>query len=595
MCTVTYIPGKFGFHLTSNRDEHISRGQASPPVVCADGQLELLHPVDADKRGSWIAAKSNGDLAVLLNGAFVKHLRQSYYRRSRGIILMEIICSASPLAFFKQLDLTAIEPFTLILFSSGKLIECRWDGQIKYITRLDKKKQHIWSSATLYDEAAVTKRKRWFKEWGQRIGPKTTSEILRFHWHAGSWDLKDGLVMDRDGIMKTRSITNIRVTTENITMTYHDLKDGRRYVREMDLDAAKNKANHQLLPRFYNARRFFIRLTNWEFWSFNTLYTPIILYWFWLSFKSRSFLFFNTAKPLIENGGFAMESKWNIYPLIPERVHPKTLLFKPLASLMAVKDALLSNGFTYPVIAKPDIGARGILVKKIHNEAELEEYIRRMRVDYLVQAYVRYPNEAGIFYHRMPGEDKGTISGIVGKEFLTVTGDGRSNVIELLSRNPRYFLQIPDLLAAYGQGLKRVIAKGNQEILVPYGNHARGAKFIDLSHLITKELTESIDRVCREIPEFYFGRMDIMYDNWQALCKGEQFSIVELNGSGSEPTHIYDPKHSVFFAWHEIMRHWKLLNKISRMNHQQKNLRYMTFNEGIAMLKANTNYLKLIS
>jgi uncharacterized protein with NRDE domain len=75
MCTVTYIPTKMGYYLTSNRDEHESRSQAVPPEIYTDAKISLLYPRDVDKKGTWIAVKNNGDLAVLLNGAFVKHER----------------------------------------------------------------------------------------------------------------------------------------------------------------------------------------------------------------------------------------------------------------------------------------------------------------------------------------------------------------------------------------------------------------------------------------------------------------------------------------------------------------------------------------
>ena len=128
MCTVTYIPNKEGFHLTSNRDEHISRGQAIAPREYRGGKNTLLYPKDADKNGSWIAAKSNGDMVVLLNGAFVKHPRQAAYRRSRGLVLMDIINAEYPDQFYNTLNLYGIEPFTIVLYAAGKLYECRWDG-----------------------------------------------------------------------------------------------------------------------------------------------------------------------------------------------------------------------------------------------------------------------------------------------------------------------------------------------------------------------------------------------------------------------------------------------------------------------------------
>jgi hypothetical protein len=78
------------------------------------------------------------------------------------------------------------------------------------------------------------------------------------------------------------------------------------------------------------------------------------------------------------------------------------------------------------------------------------------------------------------------------------------------------------------------------------------------------------------------------------LSEGKDFSIIELNGAGSEPTHIYDPAHSIFFAWKEIIRHWNILYKISRLNHNFHKLPYMKFGPGIQMLRENTRHFKLV-
>ncbi|MEZ2334268.1 NRDE family protein [Mucilaginibacter sp. RCC_168] len=595
MCTVTYVPGKGGFFLTSNRDEHITRGIALAPAIYNTGNAKLLYPKDPDKHGSWIAAKNNGDLVVLLNGAFVKHARQENYSKSRGIVLKEIIEAESPVYHYNTIDLNGVEPFTLILYNSGELYECRWDGEEKYMTSISTNEAHIWSSATLYDQMAAGKRENWFNDWQRSDYPKTTNGILHFHKHAGEGDERDGLIINRDGKMKTMSVTNISVMHGNITMTYEDLKANKQYIKDLAIESPMKTGLAPRLPRFFAIKRFFIRLFNWEYWSLNSVYAPILFYWLWLSFKSRSFFFFNAANPQIENGGFAMESKWLIHHQIPKLYKPETFFFKAGTSVAQIKQVIQQENLNYPLILKPDIGGRGILVKKIHNDPELTKYVQSMKVDFLVQAFIAYKHEVGIFYYRIPGEDKGHISGVVGKEFLTVMGNGRLTIAELLAKEPRYLLQLPELMITHATELQDVLPSGEKRVLVPYGNHVRGAKFIDLGHLISDELTQTIDAVCRQIPEFYFGRMDVMYNTWEELCQGKNFAIVELNGAGSEPTHIYDPKHSIFFAWQEIIRHWKFLHHISTINHKNKNLKYMTYAEGMQMLKENTNYLKLIA
>jgi len=290
-----------------------------------------------------------------------------------------------------------------------------------------------------------------------------------------------------------------------------------------------------------------------------------------------------------------MESKKSIYDLIPDNYYPDTLLFKAGTEPSEVLTSVRINQLTFPLIAKPDIGMKGISVKKIRNAEELKEYALLSRVDYLVQALIPYENEVGIFYYRYPNELKGHISGIVKKEFLTVKGDGISTIRQLIQKDRRAILQLPALAKMYGKHLDQVLKTGVEELLVPYGNHARGAKFIDISHWADEQLRETIDGICKEVNGFHYGRLDIKYDNWEALKRGEQFSIVELNGAGSEPTHIYDPGHSIFRAWKEIIRHWNILFRISRMNHKLLKKPYMNIPQGLQMLKANREYMKLIS
>jgi len=340
---------------------------------------------------------------------------------------------------------------------------------------------------------------------------------------------------------------------------------------------------------------FFIKLFNWEYWPFSVVYAPVYLYWFWLVIKSRAVFFFNTANPLITNGGFLLESKKEIYDLIPAEYYPPTLLFKAPVSFPLIQKQVLESNLQFPLIAKPDIGMKGLMVQRINNPEQLKMYADHCKVDFLVQEYIPYKNEAGIFYYRLPNENRGYISGIVGKEFLSVTGDGTNSIEALLCKDKRFILQLAVLKKTLGDQLYYVLPAGEKKELVPYGNHARGSKFIDISHLIDEELTATIDRICKEIPGFYFGRLDVRYNSWEELKKGEKFSIIELNGAGSEPTHIYDPKHSIFFAWKEIIRHHNLLFKISRHNHLNKKLPYMQFSCGIKMLKDNTAYVKLIS
>jgi len=290
-----------------------------------------------------------------------------------------------------------------------------------------------------------------------------------------------------------------------------------------------------------------------------------------------------------------MESKKEIYDLIPFEYYPPTLFFKTSTSPQEIIELIRQRNLKYPLVGKPDIGMKGMAVKKLENENEVIAYAENSKVDFLVQEFVPYRNEIGIFYYRYPNEEKGHLSGIVKKEFLSVTGDGVSTIEQLLLKNKRAVLQLPTLRVKEKDKMNIVLKKDEEFIVVPYGNHVRGAKFLDDSDLIDEELRETIDSICKRIKGFYFGRLDIRYNTWEELKQGKNFSIIELNGSGSEPTHIYDPKHSLFWAWKEIAKHWKILYKVSKLNHQIQETPYMTTKMGLDMFRENSEYVKLLN
>lgn len=334
---------------------------------------------------------------------------------------------------------------------------------------------------------------------------------------------------------------------------------------------------------------FFIRLFNWEYWSFNSIYLWIYPIWIFLCLRARSFFFFAAANPSIKNGGFLSESKKDIYGIIPVELSPKTVFFSIPTDYCIVLQEVYKEGLSFPLIGKPDVGGRGRGIKALRNENDIENYVKNVFLDFHIQEFVSYKNEVGIFYYRYPDNSCGQISGIVKKEFLSVIGDGIKTIRELILCDKRAILQLKSLEEMYGKDINLILPEGIEMILVPYGNHARGAKFLDESTLIDEELTQTIDKICRKIPQFYFGRLDIRYSTWEELKKGKNFSVIEVNGAGSEPTHIYDPRHTLFFAWKEIIRHWIILWRISRKNHSM-GYPYLKFKEGVKMFRENKIY-----
>lgn len=328
------------------------------------------------------------------------------------------------------------------------------------------------------------------------------------------------------------------------------------------------------------------RATHWEYWPFWLIYYPMFPIWLYYALKARSMFFFNAANPAMKNGGMAMESKMAIYQMIPAQFIPKTIFIPKDQSPEMALERILAFDIGFPFIAKPDIGMKSFGVEKIHNKEGLRDYVLWSPSNFLVQELIPFQNEVGIFYVRKPGEEKGTITGVVSKQFLSVVGDGESTLLTLIKKNPRSHLQLKSLRKKWADQLNNVLKAGEVKILVPYGSHTRGAMFVDISHQINESLIETIDGICSQMEGFHYGRLDVLYHTFEELCEGKNFSVIEINGAGGEATHIYDPGHSLFWAWKEVARHWGLMCEVSILNHQ-KGHAYLSFKDGRAMLREN--------
>lgn len=308
------------------------------------------------------------------------------------------------------------------------------------------------------------------------------------------------------------------------------------------------------------------KISNWEYWPAKLVYTPTLFIWIWLSIKFRTIYFFKLANPSIKNGGLYGDSKAKIYKLLPESLYPKTVLIdlKQINNFQKIIEKSLLN---FPLIVKPDIGFRGIAVQKVHSLDELNYYNGTATENFLIQETIEYPNEIGLFYCRLPGQNKGEITGITLKEFLTIEGNGNDDIGQLLKNNPRYEMQISKLRKQIN--LSEILPKGIKSCLVPFGNHNRGTKFLDGKIHITMKLQETFDDLLSHIDGFYYGRLDIRYNSFEELENGLNFSIIEINGAKAEPTHIYDPKHSFWYGQREIIRHQMIFQQIIKLlSHQ---------------------------
>lgn len=223
MCTVSFVFSNGKTIISSNRDEKVLRESAIEPRNYCINNKNILFPKDPKAGGTWFAVDENANVLILLNGADKKHKVFLPYRKSRGLIVLDIISSPSPKDFWNEIDLENIEPFTLVLFQNSQLFQLRWNGNQKETLVLDESKNHVWSSATLYSKEIREKRSEWFYSFLEKITFPSAIEMFHFHRNTEKENLKNGLVINRNEEMKTLSITQAILEKNKGEVAHHDL------------------------------------------------------------------------------------------------------------------------------------------------------------------------------------------------------------------------------------------------------------------------------------------------------------------------------------------------------------------------------------
>ncbi len=334
------------------------------------------------------------------------------------------------------------------------------------------------------------------------------------------------------------------------------------------------------------------KIKNWEQWPFKILYAPIAPVWFWYMLRSRAVWFFTPSNPKLTFGGMEGEPKKEMHNLLPPHLCPRFFNVQPSENFEDVLANIKGLEIHFPLIVKPEVGGQGILFRKLDSVDQLKNYHEKIPVEYFVQELIIYPLEVSLFYYRHPGKMKGTISGFLQKIPLQVTGDGVHTLEELILTNAKSKKRSKDLRLKHGKNFKRILNNGENYILSYAANHNRGARFIDLKNEINEPLIAMLDEISHPT-DFFYGRYDIMCNSIEELKQGKNFVILEYNGCGAEPNHFYDTGYTLLNAWKEILKHWKILYKISRYNYN-KGINYWPFMKGIRFRTATKKHYKII-
>ena len=326
------------------------------------------------------------------------------------------------------------------------------------------------------------------------------------------------------------------------------------------------------------------KLRDRGYWVSHHFYWQSLIHYFMYSVRFRSFTFFSACDPAIELGGMLDESKSDIYALLPPQFVPKTINTRPgKLKLSHLRD----KGMEYPLIVKPNVGFKGYKVVLIQNDQELLNYLNNQDEDreWLVQEYIDYKREFSLLYYRYPdGSEKG-ITSLIEKIYPSVTGDGKSTLHELVNGYENAFLDRSDLNRRLYSDMNKVPAEGEVIQLDTIGNYARGSKFYSLMDEIDEELVTVTGKYFEEVNDMDFFRIDFKADSMEDYKTGK-FGILEVNGTKSEPLHIYDPRFGFWARAKTLNDHWKIIAQIVVNRKSISNYKFPSTKEGLKSLFA---------
>lgn len=316
-----------------------------------------------------------------------------------------------------------------------------------------------------------------------------------------------------------------------------------------------------------------------EFWPSWKFYTPMFVYMLWLSLRYGGATLPTAVNPHFDNGGVVGESKVGILDLIASGKSKKFVApyvgIENNDTVNVIYDraltAMKKNNVSFPVVAKPNNGCRGMGVQPLYDISYLKPYIEEYPEGetFILQELVDFEGEGGVFYVRQPDEEKGKIISLTLKYFPYVTGDGKSTLKELIENDARAGLLKHIYLPRHEHRHDMILPEGQAFRIAFTGSHSRGTIFKNGNEFITKAMEERFDEITKEIPEFYFGRIDIRFKSMEDMETGDNMRILEINGATGEVTHVWDSKNTLMSAYKDLAKQYKLLYQIGAKNRKR--------------------------
>jgi len=304
-------------------------------------------------------------------------------------------------------------------------------------------------------------------------------------------------------------------------------------------------------------------------------YAPVIVQSLLLGLRHGDVCLPLIANPSIKLSGMVGESKTDILnlagPVAKQWIEPFITLTKNeedgVLQLEKALQVMDSAQLSFPIVAKPDLGCRGVGVKLLKSKAQLYDYIQDFPLfaRFLLQRKAPYQAEAGVFYVRYPGKEQGDIISITLKYTPSVVGDGMHSLKELIERCPRAGQLTHLYFPRHTHQLDWIPEEGVEYPLTFAGSHSCGSIFRNGNQYITQALTRKLDEILKDVDDYYYGRLDIKFADIESFMAGENFSILEMNGASSEATHIWDRNTKLSEIFSTLLKQYRILFEIGAL------------------------------
>ncbi|MEX1057184.1 MAG: D-alanine--D-alanine ligase [Natronospirillum sp.] len=316
-----------------------------------------------------------------------------------------------------------------------------------------------------------------------------------------------------------------------------------------------------------------------EFWPTWVMYGPVALQWLWLSVRYRSLTLPLLANPGLPLAGMVGESKHalmsqangdcrqSILPWVYHQRDERT----PLEQARHCIKQAEATGFSLPFVCKPDIGCRGAGIRLVSSEQDLANAISAYLpgAGLLCQQLARWEPEVGIFYVKDPRTGQGDVVSLTYKHSPSVIGDGIHTLQQLVALDTRAGALQHLYQTRNKDDWDQVLKPGERKRLVFSASHCRGAVFEDARTDITLELNNRIHQIMSDLPDFYYGRLDVKFADIESLRAGTSLEIVEINGASAESIHIWDKNARLFEAIKTLLWQYRTLFEIGAYHRKQ--------------------------